>query len=96
MSFSASSPLLSKFLSRSARKVLPLTAKRAKKGYVKGVTGMTKQGYATSKGGFVLDRARMLEIVAPPLDPAGDFHLRPYVAAHVPKQTPRALYEEPE
>ena len=84
--FNGSFPLLSKFLSKSATKRLPLTTKRAGKGYYKGVTGMTKQGRHTSKGKYILDKNKMLEIVPPNLE---GFKLRPYVAPSVPRMPPR-------
>jgi large subunit ribosomal protein L41 len=56
----------SKYLSRSAKKRLVLTTKRAGKGFYKG-KGSTKEGYLTSKGRFVVDRLRRLELVVPDL-----------------------------
>ena len=56
----------SKFLSRSAGKRIPLTTKRAKKGFYKG-KGSTKEGNLTSTARFVMDRSKMLELVIPDL-----------------------------
>jgi hypothetical protein len=56
----------SKYLSRSAKKRLVLTTKRAGKGFYKG-NGSTKEGYLTTKGKFVVDRLRRLELVVPDL-----------------------------
>ena len=72
---------MSKFLSKSARKRLPLTTKRAKKGFYKG-NGATKEGYFGKGGKFVVDKSLRLELVAPDL--AG-FKLKPYVAQQVPR-----------
>jgi hypothetical protein len=62
----------SKYLSRSAKKRLVLTTKRARKGFYKG-KGSTKEGYLTSKGKFVVDPLRRLELVVPDLT---DFKVR--------------------
>uniref|UniRef100_A0A7S2PDC7 Uncharacterized protein n=1 Tax=Leptocylindrus danicus TaxID=163516 RepID=A0A7S2PDC7_9STRA len=79
----------SKFLSKSARKRLPLTSKRAKKGYVKG-KGCTREGRNTSKGGFVMDPQKMLTLIIPDLE---GFKLKPYIAAGVSKVPPEARAE---
>ena len=72
---------MSKFLSKSARKRIPLTTKRAKKGYYKG-NGANKEGYFGKGGRFVVDKSLQLELVAPDLT---DFKLKPYVAQQVPR-----------
>ena len=72
---------MSKFLSKSARKRIPLTTKRAKKGYYKG-NGANKEGYFGKGGRFVVDKSLQLELVAPDLT---DFQLKPYVAQQVPR-----------
>ena len=56
----------SKFLSKSATKRLPLTTKRAGKGYYKG-NGCRSEGRHTSKGKFIMDRSKMLELIVPDL-----------------------------
>jgi Mitochondrial ribosomal protein L27 len=56
----------SKYLSKSAKKRLVLTTKRARKGFYKG-KGSTKEGSLTSKGRFVLDPLRRLQLVVPDL-----------------------------
>ena len=74
----------SKYLSKSARKRLPLTTKRAKKGYVKG-KGCNSEGKRTSMGGFRMDPQKMLKLIIPDLT---GFTLKPYVAASAPKVPP--------
>ncbi|KAH8058141.1 hypothetical protein JL720_14052 [Aureococcus anophagefferens] len=66
------------YLSKSATKRLPLTSKRARKGYYKGV-GSRSTGRHTSKGKFIVDERK---VVVPDLE---GFALKPYVAAGVPK-----------
>lgn len=58
---------MSKYLSKSAAKRLPLNAKRAGKGYYKGKGG-TKEGKLNSKGKFVVDLKKRLELVVPDLE----------------------------
>ena len=60
------SRFFSKYLSKSATKRLPLTTKRAGKGYYKG-NGCRSEGRHTSKGGYVMDKSKMLELVVPDL-----------------------------
>ena len=57
---------MSKYISKSAKKRLPLTTKRAGKGFYKG-KGSTKEGRLTSKGRFIIDPLRRLELVIPSL-----------------------------
>lgn len=45
---------------------MPLTTKRAGKGYYKG-NGSTKEGRLTSKGRFITDPKRRLELMVPDL-----------------------------
>lgn len=71
----------SKYLSKSATKRLPLTSKRARKGYYKGV-GSRSTGRHTSKGKFIVDERKVVRLVVPDLE---GFALKPYVAAGVPK-----------
>jgi hypothetical protein len=63
----------SKFLSKSAAKRIPLTTKRARKGFYKG-KGCTKEGYITSKGRFVVDWSKRLQLIIPDLT---GFKLKP-------------------
>jgi len=59
---------MSKYLPKSAAKRLPLTTKRARKGYYKGKGG-TRQGTHTGKAGaYVLDKNLMLELVVPDME----------------------------
>jgi len=58
---------MSKFLSRAATKRLPLTTKRAGKGYYKGKGG-TKEGRLTSKAKFIVDHSKRLQLVVPDLE----------------------------
>jgi hypothetical protein len=54
----------SKYISKSAKKRLVLTTKRAHKGFYKGNRG-TKEGRITSKGKFMVDPLKRMEIVVP-------------------------------
>lgn len=76
---------MSKYMSKSARKRMPLTTKRASRGgYYKGKGG-TKEGRLTSKGKFIVDPTKQLELIVPDLT---GFKLKPYIAASVPKYPP--------
>jgi len=57
---------MSKYLSKAGKKRIPLTTKRAGKGFYKGKGG-TKEGRLTSKGKFVVDPLKRLELVVPDL-----------------------------
>lgn len=57
---------MSKYLSKSAAKRLPLSTKRAGKGYYKGKGG-TKEGRLTSKGKFIVNPLKRLELIVPDL-----------------------------
>jgi Mitochondrial ribosomal protein L27 len=57
---------MSKYLSKAATKRLPLTSKRARKGYYKG-KGATKEGHITSKAKFIPDRSKQLQLIVPDL-----------------------------
>ena len=72
----------SKFVSKSAAKRIPLNAKHARKGYKKG-KGCRTEGRLTSKGRFIVDPERRLELVVPDLT---GFKLKPYVSVMTPKQ----------
>ena len=58
---------MSKFLGKAATKRLPLTSKRARKGFYKG-NGATKEGHINSKGRFIVDQSKRLELVVPDLE----------------------------
>ena len=75
----------SKYMSKAARKRMPLTTKRASRGgYYKGKGG-TKEGHLTSTGKFVVNPLKRLELIIPDLT---GFQLKPYIAASVPKYPP--------
>ena len=57
----------SKYLSKSATKRLPMTTKRAGKGFYKGKGG-TKEGRLTSKGRFIVDPKKRLQLMVPDLE----------------------------
>ncbi|KAL7433185.1 hypothetical protein ACHAXH_004453, partial [Discostella pseudostelligera] len=76
---------MSKFLSKSATKRLPLTTKRAGKGYYKG-KGCTSEGRLTSKGKFIADPVKKLQLIVPDLT---GFTLKPYIARTVAKSPPK-------
>eukprot|EP00525_Craspedostauros_australis_P007029 CAMPEP_0198115636 /NCGR_PEP_ID=MMETSP1442-20131203/6671_1 /TAXON_ID= /ORGANISM="Craspedostauros australis, Strain CCMP3328" /LENGTH=90 /DNA_ID=CAMNT_0043773177 /DNA_START=285 /DNA_END=557 /DNA_ORIENTATION=+ len=77
---------MSKYMSKSATKRMPLNTKRAGKGYYKGKGG-TKEGRITSKGKFVVDPLKRLELVVPDLT---GFKLKPYIASTVSKFPPES------
>jgi Mitochondrial ribosomal protein L27 len=61
------SRFMSKYMSKAARKRIPLTTKRASRGgFYKG-KGSTKEGRLTSKGKFIVDPLKRLELVIPDL-----------------------------
>jgi hypothetical protein len=57
---------MSKYLSKSAKKRLPLTTKRVAKGFYKG-NGSTKEGRLSNKGRFIVDPLKRLELIVPDL-----------------------------
>ena len=75
---------MSKYLSKSAGKRLPLTSKRGNKNYYKG-KGATKEGRLTSKGRFIVDKLKRLQLVVPDLT---GFKLKPYIARTASKYAP--------
>ena len=75
---------MSKYLSKSATKRLPLNTKRAGKGYYKGKGG-TSEGRLTSKGKFIADPLKKLQLIVPDLT---DFPLKPYIARSVSRRPP--------
>ena len=58
---------MSKYLSKAAKKRIPLTTKVARKGFYKG-NRSTKEGRLTSKGRFIVDPLKRLELVIPDLE----------------------------
>lgn len=56
----------SKYISKSRTKRLPLTTKRAGKGYKKG-NRCRSEGFITSKGVFILQKYKTTELVVPDL-----------------------------
>lgn len=58
---------MSKYISKSAKKRLPLTTKRAKKGFYKGKGG-TKEGRLSSKANFIVDPLKRLKLLVPDLE----------------------------
>ncbi|CAB9508533.1 Ribosomal protein [Seminavis robusta] len=81
---------MSKYMSKQATKRQPLTTKRARKGYYKGKGG-TKEGRLTSKGKFIVDPLKRLQLIVPDLE---GFKLKPYVALGVPKEAPENRSEQ--
>ncbi|KAL7483419.1 hypothetical protein ACHAW6_009071 [Cyclotella cf. meneghiniana] len=77
---------MSKYLSKSAAKRLPLDTKRAKKGYYKG-KGCTSEGRLTSKGKFIADPLKKLQLIVPDLT---GFPLKPYIAKTISKVPPES------
>mmetsp|Transcript_20625 Transcript_20625/g.31307 ORF Transcript_20625/g.31307 Transcript_20625/m.31307 type:complete len:174 (+) Transcript_20625:116-637(+) len=75
---------MSKYLSKAATKRLPLNTKRAKKGYYKG-KGSTSEGRLTSKGKFIANPLKKLQLVVPDLE---GFTLKPYIARSISKSPP--------
>ena len=75
----------SKYLSKSAKKRLPINTKWAGKGYVKG-KGCTTEGRKTSKGRFIVNPSKRLQLMVPVIDES--FKLKPYIAAKVSKVPP--------
>jgi Mitochondrial ribosomal protein L27 len=70
---------MSKYLSKAARKRIPLTTKRASRGgFYKG-KGSTKEGRLTSKGKFIVDPLKRLELVVPDLTGFKVCTIFPYV-----------------
>ena len=59
---------MSKFLPKSAAKRLPLTTKRARKGFYKGKGGTTQGTHTGRAGAYLLDKDRMLELEVPDLE----------------------------
>jgi large subunit ribosomal protein L41 len=80
---------MSKYLSKSAAKRLPLNTKRAKKGYYKG-KGCTSEGRLTSKGKFIADPLKKLQLIVPDLT---GFALKPYIACTISKKAPEDRIE---
>ena len=87
-SFPSTSPLypncqiqqrfMSKYVSRSMKKNLPLTTKRARKGFYKG-KGCTTEGRLNSLGRFIVNPLKRLQLVVP--SGLSDCRLKPYIAS---------------
>lgn len=75
---------MSKYLSKAAKKRIPLNTKRVGKGFYKGKGG-TKEGRLTSKAKFIVDPLKRLELVVPDLS---GFRLKPYIASTVSRFPP--------
>jgi hypothetical protein len=75
---------MSKYLSKAATKRLPLTTKRAGKGYYKG-KGCTSEGRLTSKGKFIGNPLKKLHLIVPTMTDMAGFSLKPYIARSVGK-----------
>eukprot|EP00531_Pseudo-nitzschia_arenysensis_P020021 CAMPEP_0116143922 /NCGR_PEP_ID=MMETSP0329-20121206/15709_1 /TAXON_ID=697910 /ORGANISM="Pseudo-nitzschia arenysensis, Strain B593" /LENGTH=124 /DNA_ID=CAMNT_0003639275 /DNA_START=86 /DNA_END=460 /DNA_ORIENTATION=+ len=75
---------ISKYISKSAKKRIPLTTKRAGKGYYKGKGG-TKEGRLNSKARFITNPKKKLELVVPDLE---GFTLKPYIERTASKVAP--------
>jgi large subunit ribosomal protein L41 len=73
---------MSKYLSKAATKRLPLTTKRAGKGYYKG-KGCTSEGRLTSKGKFIGNPLKKLHLIVPTMTDMAGFSLKPYIARSV-------------
>ena len=65
----------SKYISNARKKRLPLTTKRAHKGFYKG-NGARKEGTVSSKARFTYDTEMVTELVVPELE---GFKLKAYV-----------------
>ncbi len=55
-----------KYYGKSRGKRIPLTSKQGNKNYYKG-NGCRSEGRHTSKGGYVMDKSKMLELIVPDL-----------------------------
>ena len=62
-----------------------MSAKRSPKNFYKGTGGRT-EGRHTSKGSYVLDKTKSLNIVAPTAEHLSTFKLKPYVSQQTPRQ----------
>jgi Mitochondrial ribosomal protein L27 len=69
---------MSKYVSKSMKKNLPLTTKRARKGFYKG-KGCTKEGKLNSTGRFIVNPLKRLQLVVP--NDLSTFRLKPYIAS---------------
>jgi large subunit ribosomal protein L41 len=75
---------MSKYMSKAAKKRIPLNTKRVAKGFYKG-KGSTKEGRITRKAKFMVDKFKQLELVVPDLT---GFRLKPYIAANASRFPP--------
>ena len=76
---------MSKYVSKSMKKNLPLTTKRARKGFYKGKGG-TKEGRINSIGRFVINPLKRLQLVVP--QDLSNFRLKPYIASSASRFPP--------
>lgn len=76
---------MSKYLSKSAKKRIPLNTKRVAKGFYKG-KGSTKEGRITKKAKFMVDKTKQLELVVP--TDLASFRLKPYISADASRFPP--------
>ena len=60
-----------------------MSAKRSPKNFYKGQGGR-KEGRHTSKGGYVMDPSKKLNIIAPTAEHLSTFKLKPYVSQQTP------------
>jgi large subunit ribosomal protein L41 len=75
---------MSKYVSKSMKKNLPLTTKRAGKGFYKG-KGCTSEGRINSKARFIVNPLKRLELVVPDLS---GFRLKPYISSSASRFPP--------
>lgn len=75
---------MSKYVSKSMKKNLVLTTKRAGKGFYKG-KGCTSEGRLNSKARFIVNPLKRLELVVPDLS---GFRLKPYIASSASRFPP--------
>jgi large subunit ribosomal protein L41 len=80
---------MSKYISKSRTKRLPITTKRAGKGFYKG-KGSTKEGLVNSKGQYQPDHRLKLQLVVPDLE---GFKLKPYIARTASRFAPEVRRE---
>lgn len=79
---------MSKYMSKAAKKRIPLNTKRVAKGFYKG-NGCTKEGRLTSKAKFMVDPMKQLELIVPDLK---GFQLKPYIASTASRFPPEERF----
>ena len=80
---------MSKYVSKSMKKNLPLTTKRARKGFYKGKGG-TKEGKLNSIGRFIVNPLKRVKLVVP--NDLSTFRLKPYIASSASRFPPEARH----